>query len=279
MTIFTAPDGTALSVRRVGAGDPLVCVPGGPMQASAYLGELGGLGAHRELVLLDLRGTGGSAEPADASTYRYDRQVDDVDALRENLGRDRVDLLAHSAGASLALAYAARHPRRVGRLLLVAPSPLAVGVVVPDDARREVAELRRAEPWYPDAAAALGRIRGGEAGPADWAAITPFTYGRWDEAARAHDAAGETERNGEAAAAYYGPGTPDPSATRSALRALEAPVLLLAGEYDVALPPVVAAEFAALFGRAELVVQPGAGHFPWLDDPDRFVRTAAGFLG
>ena len=45
------------------------------MQASAYLGDLGGLSAHRSLVLLDLRGTGESAIPADPATYRCDRQV------------------------------------------------------------------------------------------------------------------------------------------------------------------------------------------------------------
>jgi hypothetical protein len=50
------------------------------MQASAYLGDLGGLSAHRWLVLLDLRGTGESAIPADPATYRCDRQVDHVEA-------------------------------------------------------------------------------------------------------------------------------------------------------------------------------------------------------
>ncbi|MCO1660401.1 alpha/beta fold hydrolase [Pseudonocardia humida] len=279
MTTFTAADGTALACGRIGAGRPLVCVPGGPMQAAVYLGELGGLPAHRELVLLDLRGTGASARPADAASYRYDRQVDDVDALRAHLGLEGLDLLAHSAGASLALGYAARHPRRVERLVLVAPSPLAVGVAVPDAARRDVAGLRRDEPWYPAAAAALRRIQRGGAEQGDWAAIAPFTYGRWDAAARAHAAAGDAQKNAEAAAAYYAPGAPDPAATRDALRALDAPVLLLAGEYDVALPPAVAAEVAALLPRAELVVQPGAGHFPWLDDPARFVRTVTGFIG
>ncbi|WP_391858972.1 hypothetical protein [Streptomyces rhizosphaerihabitans] len=38
-------------------------------------------------------------------------------------------------------------------------------------------------------------------------------------------------------------------------------------------------EFAALFPHAELVVQPGAGHFPWLDDADAFVAATAAFLG
>ncbi|WP_448621473.1 alpha/beta fold hydrolase [Geodermatophilus sp. URMC 65] len=60
---------------------------------------------------------------------------------------------------------------------------------------------------------------------------------------------------------------------RAALAELRVPVLLVAGEYDVALPPSRAAEYAALFPSAELVVQLGAGHFPWQDDPAAFVRA------
>jgi pimeloyl-ACP methyl ester carboxylesterase len=37
---------------------------------------------------------------------------------------------------------------------------------------------------------------------------------------------------------------------------------LLAGEYDVGLPPRNAAEYACFVEHAELAVQPGAGHFP-----------------
>jgi proline iminopeptidase len=44
-------------------------------------------------------------------------------------------------------------------------------------------------------------------------------------------------------------------------------------------PPRVMAEFSGLFPNAELVVQPGAGHCPWLDDADRFVAITAAFLG
>lgn len=82
------------------------------MQDSAYLGDLGGLSTHRRLVVLDLRGTGQSATPEDASTYRCDRLVDDVEALREHLGLSRMDVLGHSAGTNLAVLYAARYPER-----------------------------------------------------------------------------------------------------------------------------------------------------------------------
>jgi proline iminopeptidase len=55
-------------------------------------------------------------------------------------------------------------------------------------------------------------------------------------------------------------------------------VLVIGGDLDLQRPPAVTAEFAALFGNASLVVQPGAGHFPWLDDPDRFVAAVTEFL-
>jgi pimeloyl-ACP methyl ester carboxylesterase len=278
MATFDGADGTRLAYHQAGEGRALICLPGGPMQASAYLDDLGGLSAHRSLVLLDLRGTGESAVPADPTSYQCDRVVDDVEALRLHLGLDGIDLLGHSAGAALALLYAARHPDRIGGLALLNPSPRAVGLEITDADRRQVAELRRGEAWFPDAFAALERIWSGEATAADWTAIAPFTYGRWDAAAQAHLAQEANQTNAEAAAVYYSAGALDPEATRTALARLGAPVLVVAGEYDVALPPKCAAEYAGLFGQAELAVQPGGGHFPWHDDPQWLVQTLAGFL-
>jgi pimeloyl-ACP methyl ester carboxylesterase len=157
-----------------------------------------------------LAGTGDSAVPADPATYRCDQQVDDVEALRRHLGLDRLDLLGHPAGASLALGYAAQHPDRVGRLVLVGPSPFGVGVEVADEDRRELAELRRGEPWFPAAFAAFERIWSGEATAADWAAIAPFRYGRWDAQSRAQHAATADQRNADAAAAFYADGRARP---------------------------------------------------------------------
>ncbi|MFC4852213.1 alpha/beta fold hydrolase [Actinophytocola glycyrrhizae] len=278
MATFIASDGTRLAYHRSGSGAPLICLPGGPMQASAYLGNLGGLSAHRTLVRLDLRGTGDSAVPADPETYRCNRQVDDVEALRHHLGLERIDLLGHSAGGSLALLYAACHPDRVGRLVLVTPSTRPIGIEVTDEARREVAELRRGERWFPDAFAAFERIWSGDFSSANWPAIAPFSHGRWDEDRVAFVAREAGESNADGAAVYYSANALDPDAARADLARLSAPVLLVAGEYDVGLPPKCAAEYAGLFPAAELAVQPGGGHFPWLDDPEWFVPAVAAFL-
>jgi pimeloyl-ACP methyl ester carboxylesterase len=278
MGLFSGCDGTALAYHRTGDGHPLICLPGGPMQASAYLGDLGGLAARHPLVLLDLRGTGGSAVPEDPASYRCDRQVDDVEALRAHLGLDRIDLLGHSAGANLAVSYAARYPDRIDRLVLVTPSPWGAGLQVTEADRRRAAQGRRAEPWYPDAFAALERIFADEATDQDWAAINPFLYGRWDPAAAAHAAARSAQTNDAAAGIFGSPGAFDPRRIRGVLSTLDVPVLLVAGEHDLQLPTRLAAGYAGLFPRADLAIQPGGAHFPWLDAPEWFVKTVTAFV-
>ncbi|MEU4350240.1 alpha/beta hydrolase [Streptomyces sp. NPDC023838] len=279
MPTFSAYDGTKLAYHVFGDGPPLICLPGGPMQASAYLGDLGGLSAQRRLTVLDLRGTGESAAPEDTASYRCDRLVDDVEALREHLGLDRMDLLAHSAGTNLAVRYAERHPEHVGKLVLVTPSVMAVGSTVAGEVRRGTALLRRDEPWFPEAFTALEAIFAGEAKADSWQAVAPFWYGRWDAAAQAHRTAEEGQKNGEAAAVFGSEGAFDPELTRAALAGLGSPVLLLAGEVDLNSPPRAVAELVGVFPHAELVVQPRAGHFPWLDDAERFAATVGAFLG
>ncbi|MFE0336198.1 alpha/beta fold hydrolase, partial [Streptomyces sp. NPDC058955] len=106
----------------------------------------------------------------------------------------------------------------------------------------------------------------------------PSPSGRGAPAARAPGGPGAGRTRWEAAVAYHGDGAYDPESTRRALAALTAPVLVLAGELDAGPTPARAAEAAALFPDAELVVQPGAGHYPWMDDPDAFVRPVAAFL-
>ncbi len=280
MPALTSYDGTKLAYHVAGEGTPVVALPGGPMRDSASFGDLGGLTEQVKLIRLDLRGTGQSEPPADAGTYRCDRQVDDVEALRRHLGLAKLNLLGHSGGTNLVLSYAARCPDRVGSLVLVGPSPYGVGIEVTGDHRRAIVQLRADEPWFGSASEALGRIMSGQGTDTDGAAMAPFFYGRWDEAAQAHYESGERQRNNEAAVVYGSAGAFDPVAIRAAMASLDAPVLVLGGEFDVNSPPQVVAEIAGLFPRATFVTQAGVGHSaPWLDDPAWFAKTVTAFLG
>ncbi|MFJ8207961.1 alpha/beta fold hydrolase [Streptomyces sp. NPDC096033] len=278
MHVFTTYDGTELAYHVQGDGEPLVCLPGGAMRASRYLGDLGGLAGRRRLIRLDLRGTGDSAIPADEATYRVDHQVADVEALRLHLGLERMDLLGHSAAGNLALLYAAAHPERVGRLVLITPTPWAVGLAMTPEHWLGAARLRAGAEPYDTAIEAIGRLLAGSAADGDRDLAAPLFHGRWDAAARALHAAGAAERNDKASTAFAADGAFDPPATRAALERFPREVLVLAGELDGGPTPELAAELARLFPAGVLDVQPAAAHFPWLDDAPRFASRVEHFL-
>lgn len=270
-------DGTELGYRLVGSGPPLVCIPGGPGQAVAYLGELGGLSAHRTLVLLDNRGTGASGVPADPETYRVDRIVEDVEALRRHLELERMDLFGHSASGGVCLLYAADFPQRLGRLVLANPSLRVVGMQS-DLGVQEVLTRRAHEPWYTEAVAALSADAATpqELARYRWLAA-PLLYGQWTAAAQAQAAAEPAQFVKPATDGFYAGFEPDPTLP-GRLAALSTPVLLVVGEYDIWPTCAAVRGLAALLGNAVLAVQPMGGHFPWVDDPSAFVASVERFL-
>lgn len=279
MTSFPSYDGTRLSFTEVGSGPRLVCLPGGPGRASAYLEDLGGLSHHRTLVLLDARATGHSEVPADPASLRFDRLADDVEALRVHLDEDGLDLLGHSAGCLVAQAYAAAHPDRVRSLVLVTPSDRLQG-----GSRADIEAIRASraeEPWYADAAEAVEALE--TAPPAQQQALVratrPFFYGRWDDRTQAHAATADRQSS-KRAELGFGTGSEqvDVTGILERLRSLDIPVLVVGGERDALTGVASAAAVAGSFSRAETTVLARAGHFPWVDEPEAFRDAVASFL-
>ncbi len=277
--MFASYDGTLLHYESVGDGAPLICLPGGPGRAVAYLEDLAGLAASRTLVLLDPRATGRSEVPGDPSTLRFDRQAADLEALRAHLGLERAAVLAHSAGALVAQAWASAHPDAVASLLLLTPTALLQG-----GDRGDVAAVRAGfadEPWYAEAAQAEQDLR--DAPPPQRAALErltrPFFYGRWDERTQAHAATADTQSS-KRALLGFGAGLDglDLTALVEGLRAVTAPVLVVGGERDglTGLESVLAV--AGSFPTATTAIVPGAGHFPWVDEPAGFRAAVDPFL-
>lgn len=280
MSWVVAPDGTRLAYAEVGDGPRLLSLPGGPGRASAYLEDLGGLHEQRTLVRLDTRATGHSEVPADPSSLRFDRLAADVEAVRADLGEDRLDVLAHSAGCLVAQAWAAAHPERVRSLVLVTPTDRLQGGRRADVAA--IRETRADEPWYAEAAEAQAALA--DAPPAQQQALVratrPFFYGRWDDRTQAHAATADRQSSKRAELGFgAGIESVDVAGMLTSLAALDAPVLVVGGERDALTGVASVALVAGSFARAQTVVLPRAGHFPWVDEPDAFRGAVSSFLG
>jgi proline iminopeptidase len=189
-----------------------------------------------------------------------------------------MDLLAHSAGAVLATLYAAAYPDRPSRLILVTPGLAATGVEATEEQLRAALARRASEPWYPAAVAALENIFAGDRSMEAFRASRPFYYGRWDDVAQGHATVGVSERHQAAREGFFSDVALDVPAVRAVLAKLTAPVLLYAGDPDPMVTPAMVAEVARLFRDAAVVVQPGAAHFPWVEDPAAFAAAVGSFL-
>lgn len=75
------------------------------------------------MIFYDQRGGGKSELPADTSRLLADRQVKDLDELRQFFRLDHFSLIAHSYGPLLAASYALAHPEVVTRMVFFGPVP------------------------------------------------------------------------------------------------------------------------------------------------------------
>ncbi|MGC0250924.1 alpha/beta hydrolase [Pseudactinotalea sp. Z1748] len=106
---------------------PVVFVHGGPgtpdlVRDIAYFGRLAEDGF--DVYVYDQFGAGGSTRLTDPEQYGRDRDVADLEAIRQAIGAEQLILIGHSYGATVVAGYLAAHPMRVARTLLASPASL-----------------------------------------------------------------------------------------------------------------------------------------------------------
>jgi pimeloyl-ACP methyl ester carboxylesterase len=274
---FDAADGTRLGYHVLGAGPPVVCVPGGPGRASAYLEDLAGLSATHTLLRFDMRGTGVSELPTERASLSFPRLADDIEELRIAAGLETIDVVAHSAGCFVSLVYAARYPDRLSRLVLLTPSGRGFGGAESDV--KAIRASRSGEPWYAEAAAVEAEIALAPPHRRDrpHPELRVFSYGRWDERAQAHAATTERQMSLRAMAGFSAPDFDGPQFL-AALTAFSGPALIVVGSLDGSTGVAAGHVIAAALPDAKVVEIEGAGHYPWVDSPDQLREILVSFL-
>jgi pimeloyl-ACP methyl ester carboxylesterase len=104
-----------------GSGDTVLMLHGNPTWSFFFRDLVLGLRGTHRVIAPDHIGCGLSDKPDEKSyDYTLRRRVDDLAALVEQSGvRGRITLLMHDWGGMIGMAYAARHPERIGRLVLL----------------------------------------------------------------------------------------------------------------------------------------------------------------
>ena len=103
-----------------GSGEPVVMLHGNPTWSFYYRHLIDSLRGSYRVIVPDHIGCGMSDKPDDSRyDYTLASRVDDLELLLDHLGLDRdLTLIMHDWGGMIGMAYAARHPERIARLVV-----------------------------------------------------------------------------------------------------------------------------------------------------------------
>ncbi len=114
---FVNVNGARLHYLIAGQGDPVVLLHGYAETSHMWLPLIPKLAATHTVIAVDLRGAGQSSTPADG--YTKAAMAQDIHALTQKLGYQRIRIVGHDIGLMVAYAFAAQYPAEVDRIVLM----------------------------------------------------------------------------------------------------------------------------------------------------------------
>lgn len=263
---------------------PVVFLHGGPGYNSESFAVFEGprLERTQRMVYYDQRGSGRSERPWNGE-YSLARMVEDVEGLRRALGVPRIALIGHSFGGTLALEYAARYPEHVSRMVLVGAAgdiPAACHARVEFLAMHYAADLARARADTAgkhargDCDLAFNTVPDSIRGRVNDETMFPDSV--WSHRQDSVDAASGLRNTGELSNALFNHGLL--AYHFDAPARLTMPVLVVAGHQDYAIGLPQQRALAAALPHARILEYERAGHFVYLDEPERFTQDVTRFL-
>ena len=220
------------------------------------------------VIRLDLPGfglTGPDQVANPEGDYTDARAMVVLAALMDQLGVQRAILAGHSMGGRIAWTFAALHPERVDRLVLLAPDGFASAGFAYGVAPK-IPLLLRVLPYVLPTALLRPTLAAAYANPA---MVTDDLVRRYRDMLLAPGVrAAIVVRTGQQVLV-------DPLPL---LRRIQAPTLLLWGQQDAMIPAANAADYQAAIPGARLTVFPGAGHLLHEEAPDASVQALRAFL-
>lgn len=257
-TQLASVNGVTLAYQTYGTGDPLVLLHGGYGTWEMFGPNLEALAAGRQVIGVDLQSHGRT--PVIDRPMRFETMADDINALIEQLGFERANVMGFSLGGGVALRAAIQHPERIARAVLVSTPFKHYGwhpemAAAMDQMGPELAEPLKQTPMYQEYVRVAPR-------PDDWPILVSQLT---DLIKRDYDWSADVAK-------------------------LTVPTMVVIGDHD-GLPPRHAVEFFELLGAGKrdagwdrsgmtphrLAILPGVTHYDIHVSP-QLARSVASFL-
>jgi proline iminopeptidase len=244
------------------AATPVIVANGGPGLSHIYMIQNDvwtRLSKTRQIVFYDQRGTGKSTRVTSGASQEIDAQVADLEAIRAKFNFQKFDLVGDSYGGFLAMAYAAAHPERVGKLILS------------DSAAPAMKNIVRVLPQvFPD-------MMDRNPDPQEQLR-NHFRMLFYSEEKRDAYLAGAKDLGyaPQVAAAVSRAISKVDLTARLANFAF--PTLVITGRYDMNVAPLTAWNIYKAIPGAKFVVFANSGHLPSYEEPDKYVQVVDAFL-
>ncbi len=266
--------GRPVTFRRAGRGPVLLLVHGITSSSQTWDAVIPLLAAEHTVIALDLVGHGASSAPR--GDYSLGAHASGIRDLLAVLGVPRATIVGHSLGGGVAMQFVYQFPERAERLVLVDSGGLGneVSLVL------RLATLPGAEFVVPLLFGPASRLAGGVASRV----LPRLGIGDSANARGIGDGLRSLGRpEGRRAFLQTARAVIDPAGQRVDARdrlylTEDLPTLVVWGERDPIIPVRHGREAHALMPGSRMEEFPGAGHFPFNDDPQRFAAVLGHFV-
>lgn len=265
--------------RALGEGEPIIVLHAGPGLGHNYLlPHLNNLSENYQLIFYDQRGSGLSEANIDSESITVNEFVKDIDLIRTHFGFEKIHIMGHSWGGYLAMKYAIINPNNVRSLLLVSSNGateeslkdydrIRAERMTSEDTKKmseifaseefKVAEVNTIENlvrmFFKPVLYEASYIDSINFGISEYTAKNLFTiFGLLSNDRKGYDL---TEQ----------------------LKYLSIPTLIIHGNDDPLLPKYALVLHETISG-SELVMIENSGHFPFVEQPERFTSAVTDFL-